>query len=476
MKLGDFFINIATKGDTKELDKAIAKMEKAQAQEKSKAQFKEKILRINKLIAKATKSEQIERLKGIKAQIRDNYVNKIKLDRLKDQSKALKEQNARWAGMVKGVAGFVAGITTAIVAMDRLGNSVLKTNQLYTNFSRQTGISIGNLNKMAGLAKLSGMNLPVEQVAGDLNSLQQKIFRLSRFGQGSEIFAQLGMNPIGMKSDQFLTALRQRFKSMSAEEKSYALDELGLSREWLNVLDLSDEKYADLIKKSSKLQLSEKERKQLAEYTLIQQQNNMRWELAKQRLIIAILPLITKIMEVTSQIAENITKSLGNDKVVAVVRDIAIWMGIAALRAKTIQQALAFLFGGGLLKGLGGGLLGMLGLGAGKPFLKGAAGKAAAGLGAKTIGKRALGLAGPVGWWLMLAWTAWDIFGLLKQWFDKDTEDEDEEPPIDPTASMAYQTVSSNMVNHFYNNPAPQNQIAADLDLYVTKYLAGAKK
>lgn len=456
MKLGDFFINIVTKGDTKELDKAISKMEKAQAQEKAKVQFKEKILRINKLIAKATTTEQAERLKGIKAQIRDNYVNKIKLDRLKDQSKALKEQRAQWAGMIKGVSGFVVAITTAIVAMDRLGNSVLKTNQLYTNFSRQTGISIGNLNKMAGLAKLSGMNLPVEQVAGDLNSLQQKIFRLGLTGKGSGIFAQLGMNPMGMNSDQFITSLRQRIKGLSAAQKSYVLDELGLSREWLNVLELSDDVYADLIEKSKKLQLSDAERKQLAKYTLVQQQNNMRWELAKQKLVIAILPLITQIMEKASQIAVSISKSLGNDKVVAVVRDIALWLGVAALRAGTIQKCLGFLMGGALLKGLGG--------------------KAALGLGAKTAGKGLLGAAaGPVGW-LMLAWTLFDIFGLLKQWFNKETEDDSNEPPVDTAGQWAYQTVSSSMVNHFYNNPAPQQAITAELDSYVSRYLSGAKK
>lgn len=476
MKLGDFFIQLGVQGDTKKLDEAISKMEKAKAQEKAKIQFKEKILRINKLIEKATTKEQVERLKNIKTQLRDNYVNQVKISRLKDQSKALKEQHAQWAGMVKGVSAFVVAITTAIIAMDRLGNSVLKTNQLYTNFSRQTGISIGNLNKMAGVAKLSGMNLPVEQVAGDLNSLQQKIFRLGLTGEGSAIFAQLGMNPLGMNSDQFITALRDRFKGLDEVRKSYALDELGLSREWLNVLNLSDKEYADLVKESEKLQLKEEERKQLAQYTLIQQKNNMRWELAKQKLIIAILPLVTQIMEKTSQIAVAISKSLGNDKVVAVVRDIALWLGIAAIRAGKIQQALAFLLGGGLLKGLGGGLLGMLGLGAGKPFLKGAAGKTAVGVGAKALGKRAVGAIPYVGWALMIGLTLVDIFGLLKDWFNKDTEDDANEPPVDPSGPWAYQTVSSSMVNHFYNNPAPQQAIVTELDSYVSRYIAGAKK
>lgn len=464
MKLGELFIQLTTKGDVKKLDEAIAKMEKVQAKEKERAQFRQKILRVNKLIEKATKSEQVERLKNIKAQIKDNYVNKIKLDNLKNQSKSLKEQQAQWHNMLKGVTAFAAGISATIVAMDRLGNSVLKTNQLYTNFSKQTGISIGNLNKIAGVAKLSGMNLPVEQVAGDLNSLQQKIFRLGVTGEGSGIFAQLGMNPIGMNSDQFIDSLRHRLKGLNEQQKSYIVDELGLSREWLNVLNLSDSEYSNILEQSKSLQLTEKERKQLAQYTLIQQKNNMRWELAKQRLAIALIPIITKIMDATSKIAVSISNSLGNEKIVNIIRDVALWLGIASLRASGIQKALSFLFAGGLFKGLGG-LLGA-----------GAVGKTTAKLGAKTLGKGLLGAAGgPIGW-AMLAWTAADIFSLLKEWFNKDTQDDGTEPPIDTSSAYNYRYMNSNMVNNFYNNPAPQNIITDEISNYMTRYLAETRK
>lgn len=461
MKIADFFINIATKGDTRELDKTIQKMEQAQAKEKARVQFKEKILRINKLIEKATKTEQIDRLKNIKNQIRDNYVNQVRLTRLKEQNAALKEQQAHWVGMVKGVAAFAASIGGALVLMDKLSNSVLKTNQLYTNFSRQTGISIGSLNKMAGVAKLSGMNLPVEQVANDLNNLQQKIFRLGLTGEGSGIFAQLGMNPIGMNSDQFVTALRNRFKGLSEVQKSYVLDNLGLSREWLNVLDLSDKEYDDLIKASRKLQLTEAERKQLAKYTLQQQQSNMRYELAKQRLLIALLPIMVKITELASTIAEKFANTFGNEKGVAVMRDIAFWLGIAAVRAGALKKALSFVTGLGAIFGASGK----------KTALKGAAG-----FGLKTAGKGVLGAAaGPLGW-ILLATTVFDIFGLLKQWFAKDTEADENEPPTDIPPGLQYASVSSSMVNHFYNNPAPQQQITDELNFYVGRYLSGAKK
>lgn len=464
MKIADFFVNIGVKGDTKKLDETIKKLESAKAQEKMRTQFKEKIVKLNKLISQATTEEQRTRLKNLKLAERDNYVNNFKLKKLKEQRAALVEQNAQWSGLVKGVTLFVTGVATAITVMDKLGNSVLKTNQLYTNFSKQTGISITNLNRMAGVAKLSGMNLPVEQVAGDLNSLQQRIFKLALTGEGSGIFAQLGMNPLGMNSDQFINALRSRFKGLNEVQKSYVLDNLGLSREWLNVLELGDKEYSEIVAQASKLQLSEDERKKLAEYTLMQQKSNMRFELAKQKLLIAAMPLMTKLVELASKIAEAFAESF-DDKKLAVVRDFVALLGLAALHALNIKKHIL-----GALGFIGAGL----GIGAGAGVAK-TAGKAAAGVGLKTVGKAAFGVSNPLGW-LMLAWTAVDIFNLLKQWFTKDTEADTNEPPVD-TQQWAYnQSVSSNMVNHFYNNPVPQQQITTELDLYYQRYLKDAKK
>ena len=474
MKLGELFINIVAQGDTKKLDETIAKMEKIRVKEKAKVQFKEKILKINRLIAKATKEEQIDRLKNIKSQITENYVNDFKLTRLKEQSKALKEQHAQWKSMIRSVRNFAIGITTAIIAMDRLGNSILKANQLYISFGRQTGISINRLNKMIGLAKLSGMNLPAEQVASDIASLQQKIFRLGITGEGSGIFAQLGMNPMGMDSDQFINALRKRFQGMSEMQKSYVLDELGLSKEWLNVLNLQEKEYKDLIRESKKLQLNEEERKQLAKYTLIQQKNNMRWELAKQKLAIALLPIITKIMEVASKIAISLENAFGNENFLRIVRDISLLMTAIAVQAGIIKKTFQFLGAFTGFKALGG-LFKMGGLALG---FGGAKGFKALG---KLIGKRmaagaaATAVGGPVGLLIDIGLAIWTIVDILNFFKSKD-EKADETPVDDSELRYQYRSINSNMVNHFYNNPQPQQAVTQELDLVIGRYLASTKR
>ena len=141
----------------------------------------------------------------------------------------------------------------------------------------------------------------------------------------------------------------------------------------------------------------------------------------------------------------------------------------------TIQKALAFLFGGTALKGIGGGLLSLLGINAGKKALGATAGTAALGLGAKTLGKRAVGAIPYVGWAILIGTTLVDIFGVLKDWFNKDTQD-DNEPVYDAPGPWSYQRVNSNMVNNFYNNPAPQQAVANEITAFANFYLRNAKK
>ena len=453
MKLGELFIELGVTGDIRPLKKALSGMDAASI----KAKLLKKYLTDLK---NATTAEE-------KAIVKKNFAQKVTALRTAENIKAT-------TGLIGQITKMIGIAGAAAIAFDRLGNSVLKANQLYISFGRQTGIPINRLNKMIGLAKLSGMNLPAEQVAGDIASLQQKIFRLGITGEGSGIFAQLGMNPMGMDSDKFIDALRKRFQGMSEMQKSYVLDELGLSREWLNVLNLQDNEYKDLIRASKKLQLNEEERKQLAKYTLIQQKNNMRWELAKQKLAIALLPIITKIMEATSKIAIAIENAFGNEHIIAALTKMSILMGAIAVQAGLIKKAFSFLGAFSGFKALGG-LFKMGGLALG---MGGAKGFKALG---KVIGKRmaagavATSVGGIFGIILDIGLAIWTIVDILNFFKDKDKK-EDETPVDDSELRYQYRNINSSMVNHFYNNPMPQQAVTQELDMVIGRYLASTKR
>ena len=439
MNLGEFIIKIGTQGDTKALDEAIKKME--EAEKKTRKQIK-----LKQDLAKATTEEE-------KALIKKNAAQQDELDKLKDvkiQQSALQNSMQKTISTSLRMIGVISG---TVIALDRLGNSLLKANQMYITFERQTDMSITRLNKMAGLARLSGMNLSPEQVAGDLQSLQQRIYRLGMTGEGSGIFAQLGMNPMGMGSDQFITALRQRTRGMSGQSKSYILSELGLSQEWLNVLELTNKEFSDYLKQSQKLQLTEKERKQLAQFTQKQQMNNMRWELAKQKLLISVMPFIQQIMEVTSKIALKVSDIMEkNPKWLYVAKDILLLLAGGAV-FRTISTISSLFKGLGALAG----------------------GVAVKNIAKKGIGAGLAGLAGgPIGAVFSIAMGIWTIVDIFKAFTSKQDEEEPIPEPTDTSERYQYRNVNSNMTNNFFNNPAPQQAIINELQMVGQRYLETA--
>lgn len=474
MNLGEFIIKIGTQADTKQLEKATKAVENAEKKTKRLIQY------LKDLKNATTENE--------KALVKKNFAQKIEAERLKD---ATTEQNALSDSINKSITTslkFIGAIGATVTMLDRLGNSLLKSNQLYITFEKQTDISISKLNKMAGLARLGGMNLGAEQVAGDIASLQEKIFEFERLGKNAETFGMLGINPRGMKSDQLITALRTALKGRSGLEKSYYLQQLGLSQEWLNVLDLTDDKYREYLKTSKELQLSEKERKQLAQYTALQQKNNMRWELARQKLLLAVMPMVQKIMEVTSKIALKISNIFEkNPQWLSLARDVLLILASGTI-LKTITAITKLLgMGGGLAKAFAPllALFGAKGIGgtisksmAGISGTMGALGRVASKKGLRTAlgmaGKRLLTagagwLGGPVlGTLFTIASTVLilkDIYDIVADWFGKEKQ-KDEELEPDPDISgtrYQYQNVRSNMTNNFYNNPQPAKEAIEQL-------------
>lgn len=474
MNLGEFIIKIGTQGDTKKLDEAIKKLEKAEKETR-------RHIKTIQDLAKATSDEEKQLIKR----------NEAQQDELELLRQTKNEQDALTSSMQKSIMSSIkmlGAIGATVTMLDRMGNSLLKANQMYITFSKSTDISISRLNRMAGIAQMAGTGLSPEQVAGDIQSLQHKIFRFERFGEGARTFGMLGINPRGMDSDRLILSLRKSLSRYSGRVKSEILSELGLSQEWLNVIDLSNEQFNEYLKTSKELQLTEKERKQLAQYTAKQQANNMRFELAKQRLLLSVMPLVQQIMEATSKIALKITSFLEARQPawMNLVRDILILLAGGSVLKTVSAITKLFTMGGGLAKLLAPltALLGIKGVGsAGKGLLGGIIGKTGgkglarlagakgAGAVAGIIGKRAVGalggfLTGPIGAIFSIVMILSTIKDLFELFMGKEEEKDD---PISPDpdeggARYQYSNVKSNMTNNFYNNPQPAKEVLQELN------------
>ena len=481
MNLGEFIIKIGTKADTKELEKAVKTVEEAEKKTR-------RLINYLKELREATSDAE-------KRTIKKNFAHQVEADKLRT---VISEQNAYSASLQKSMMTalkFVGAAKLALIVLDRMGNSLLKANQMYVTFNRTTGISIGRLNRMAGVANLSGMNLSAEQVAGDLGSLQQKIFGFERFGENAELFGRLQINPRGMKADEVILALRNSLKKYNGEVKTYYLNQLGLSQEWINVLELSDEKFKEYLETSNKLQLNAKERKQLAEYTAKQQKNNMRWELAKQKLLIAVMPMVQKIMEVLSEAALWVSSIFEkNPPWLTILRDVLLlFTGMKMLGAiRAVNDMIKTIKGLGLLsllgvgakataKGVGGGLLSFLGLkGLGKVVGKTAAKAGARFVAGQGVAAGAGAASGGTGWAIVNAalgaWAIYDVINSVWDWWkNRDEQEKQEELTPDPdegSPRYQYSNVRSNMTNNFFNNPQPAKEAIQQLSNYHSLILA----
>ena len=472
MNLGEFIIKIGTQADIKGLDNAIKKM--SAAEKKTRRQIK-----LMRDLAKATSEEE-------KDLIKKNAAQQEELNQLNEAKDKQVELTTSINQGIMTTLKMVGAISATVFALDRLGNSLLKNNQYFITFEKQTGVSINRLNRMAGIARMASMNLSTEQVAGDIQQLQKMIFGFERFGENAKTFGMLGINPRGMKADQLILGLRNSLKGYDEQVKSYYLNQLGLSQEWLNVLDLADKDFKEYLKDANELQLTEKERKELAKYTAQQQKNNMRWELAKQRLIKAVMPLTIKIMNFVSSIALSISNAV--DKVMEVINSNPVWLTILRdilimFTGAAFLKSIGALIGivktitglgiGGLIAGAGsktlgkgaGGFLTKLGLGKilGKAGAKFAARQGVvAGAGAATGGTAVPWLEA-----IFVLWGLWDIGKAIYDTMQQENKEEDEDNTISDAISnnsiYQYRNLNNNMTNNFYNNPQPAKETVEEL-------------
>lgn len=451
MNVGEFFIQLGINSDTKELKQTIKELEEAERQTA-------RLIKREKELAEATSEEQKELIKK-------NYAQKDEIDKNKKILKGIEDKNKAIKSSINKAFKMAAAVTTTVIALDRLGNSLLKNNQAYITFNKQTGLSINKVNNLAGVAQLASMNMSPEGVMGDLASLQQRAFRIGLEGGNTKIFQMMGFNPIGMTGEQIIERVRQysKINKLSADAMTYMLDELGISREWLNVLMLSNSEYEDMKKKAKSLQLTDAQRKKLAEFTAKQQQNNLRWQKIRDELLIKIMPYTIKIMESISIIAQKLVESdSALNSIGRLLRDAAIAFTTMQIASGKILQNFMKLSGLGVLGNL----------------FKGFAVKQGAKMGAKAL----LGSLVPGLNIAMWGWLAWDIINAGKEigkalktteetLNDANTSLETALEPIETSARNSYNNIQSHMTNNFYSNPQPAGQISAEMNTLINKYL-----
>lgn len=215
---------------------------------------------------------------------------KVDDKQLKNADKNVKSTMASIRNMALATAG-------AVLALDRMANSLAKMNQQFVNFNRQTGLSINNLNRIAGAAMMSDYNFTPEQAMQGLQSLESNLAQI-RLGQGNIApFQILGISPVGKDATQIIEDLRVAIKGIDDMTAVNLIQQMGLSPEFISLLRMTREEMDAFSAQANQYMLNEEQRQALHKYSMELKLVHMEMGYLKDKALIAIMPHLVNFLK-----------------------------------------------------------------------------------------------------------------------------------------------------------------------------------
>ena len=194
--------------------------------------------------------------------------------------------------------------STAVIAVDRMTNALLRANQAYISFNQQTGLSIANMNSLIGAGMLSNYNLTPESMMSSIQALQSNLAAI-RIGQGNIApFQMLGINPIGKDATQIIEDLRVALRDVDDAMAVNIIQQMGLSPEMISMLRLTSAEMNRLSAVANKFQLKPEQREALNQTAIELRLIHMEISNLKDRALISIAPHLIQFLQRFTAILE----------------------------------------------------------------------------------------------------------------------------------------------------------------------------
>lgn len=169
----------------------------------------------------------------------------------KGSLKPLEEYNVGLGTAVKGLSIFSTAAFTSAAALSAFVVSSAEAAESQISLSKQTSLSVEKIRELSYVAGQFGISASTAE--SSISSLNKKIGEAAI--SGSEVFSRLGISVRDMKGDTkdvatVLEDVRKRFRTanFSLQQKVSFTDSLGLDSRFIEVLDLSDSKFKDMIR------------------------------------------------------------------------------------------------------------------------------------------------------------------------------------------------------------------------------------
>lgn len=226
----------------------------------------------------------------------------------KIDDKSVKEFNKNVDTGVNAMKGFALKAVAVVTTLNLMTTSLLRNNQAFINFNRQTGLSIANMNKIAQAGMMVDFGLDPKQVMSSIQSLESNLASI-RIGQGNiSPFQILGVSPVGKDAYAVIDDLREAIKGVDDMTAVNLIQQMGLSPEFISILRMSKEEIESF---NQGLMLSEAERKAMQQRQIEFRKIFLELGLVKDRGLIAILPVLTKIMQGFTKFMKGVAALLG---------------------------------------------------------------------------------------------------------------------------------------------------------------------
>lgn len=289
MKLGDFFVELGIKSNSKSLkavEEHINALKKLQKEVQREIQYE-------KELAEAQTEEQ-------KARVKKKFAIEKEIDAEEENLKQQKASISNFKGMIRGAIGVATAVAGVVFAVDRMTTALARSNQKLINFQHQTGISLSTLNKYASANVSVNPLASIEGTAGSLQALASNLWDI-QLGRGDvsafqelSYFSGQEVSVYGKTVEEVIESVRSALTKIPNDvQATNLIQRMGFSPDDLMMLRMTREEF----EKTQKLFLSASERKELEEYGKELNNIHLQIKLVYDRLVLKIFPIFNNLMK-----------------------------------------------------------------------------------------------------------------------------------------------------------------------------------
>jgi len=273
--IGEIFIELGILGNDKEAKKILQTIEKVKEEGEKAAE-------------KLRKMQQ--------------HLHKMKFKQGKKIIADLKDVGRNIGSVITAVAG-------AVVALNKLADALAQQNQYWLNLINNSTTALSTYQKWGAVGAALDKSLGMQGAAGALKQLNDQIFEYKLTGQNAEGFLFAGIRPTN--AEDVMEQLRARVSGMNDDAASFLLRKMGIDERILPLLRMTKQEFEDLYATINKYQLTEDQRRYIQEYNKQMTILNMKMQYFKDRILLAIMPHLLRLMDFVVKIVEKLPKIRG---------------------------------------------------------------------------------------------------------------------------------------------------------------------